>query len=336
MTGIWQEMQSMLTQWSLSPDVKQKRYSSSRWRTKQVAVEEAISKIPHGSTLFTSNGHAYPQQLMEGLVKPDAGLVDIRIVQVINAMPVSYLKEFHNRFRVNTFFVDPFTRKYVNTGYGDYTPLTASDLSRLICEEKLRIDIAFIKVTPPDKNGMCSLGVAVDFAKDVVNHARLVIAEVSEAMPWTYGDSLISANQIDHWVVSEKPLLEFKCPFGNEIDDVMQQIGQHIAAEIEDGSTLRMGPHFIDHVVANFLADKKRLKLHAELFSMVAQRLMEVGAMDRAVVAHCLGDRELYDFVDRNPRVRVYPMSHIVNIENIRKHRRMVTIASAREIDLTG
>ena len=52
--------------------------------------------------------------------------------------------------------------------------------------------MALIQVTPPDKDGMCSLGVSVDIVKSAAENASLVIAQVNPNMPRTLGDSLHS------------------------------------------------------------------------------------------------------------------------------------------------
>ena len=48
------------------------------------------------------------------------------------------------------------------------------------------VDVAMVMVTPPDENGMCSLGVSVDYTLEAVKQAKLVIAQVNPQMPWRH------------------------------------------------------------------------------------------------------------------------------------------------------
>ena len=48
-----------------------------------------------------------------------------------------------------------------------------------------------MQVTPPDKGGMCSLGVSVDATLSALECADRVIGEVNPAMPRTCGETLV-------------------------------------------------------------------------------------------------------------------------------------------------
>ena len=56
----------------------------------------------------------------------------------------------------------------------------------------------------------------------------------------------------------------------------------------------------------------------------------------KIVTSYCMGSRELYDFVDNNPEVEIYPIEYVNNRKLISRHDRMVAINSALEIDLSG
>jgi GNAT superfamily N-acetyltransferase len=49
-----------------------------------------------------------------------------------------------------------------------------------------------------------------------------------------------------------------------------------------------------------------------------------------------MGSREIYDFVNNNPEVEIYPTEYVDNRKLISRHDRMVAINSALEIDLSG
>ena len=56
-----------------------------------------------------------------------------------------------------------------------------------------------LNVSPPDKHGFCTLGVAVDVARAAFETAKCVVAQINPQMPRTQGDALIHVNEIDHY-----------------------------------------------------------------------------------------------------------------------------------------
>ena len=80
---------------------------------------------------------------------------------------------------------------------------------------------------------------AVDYAKAAIKSAKLVIAEVNKNMPRTFGDSFVSAEDIDYFIEVDYPLIELKPA---ELTDVELKIGEHCASLVEDGATcLQLG-----------------------------------------------------------------------------------------------
>jgi acyl-CoA hydrolase len=61
----------------------------------------------------------------------------------------------------------------------------------------LPLDVALLNVSPPDKHGFCTLGVAVDVARAAFETAKCVVAQINPQMPRTQGDALIHVNDID-------------------------------------------------------------------------------------------------------------------------------------------
>ena len=55
----------------------------------------------------------------------------------------------------------------------------------LFLSGQVALDVAFLQVSPPDHNGLCSLGTSCDAAKAAATTARVVIAEINAQMPRT-------------------------------------------------------------------------------------------------------------------------------------------------------
>jgi len=202
--------------------------------------------------------------------------------------------------------------------------------------------VALIQVSPPDKEGNCSLGVSVDIVKSATANASLVIAQVNPRMPRTFGDSFIHAYDIDVLVPCDEPLIEIQPP---EVTDITRQIAENISSLIEDGATLEIGIGRIPQALVGFLKDKKDLGIHSEMISDDILELIESGVITGArktvdrgkiVVSFCLGTKKLYDLVDNNPMFAFHPTEYVNSPFIIHQQHKMVAINTALEIDLTG
>ena len=220
----------------------------------------------------------------------------------------------------------------IQEGIGDYTPISFSDIPRLFASGEMPIDVALIQVTPPDKQGRCSLGISVDIVKAAAANAGLVIAQVNPQMPWTLGDSFVSVYDLDILVPVDEPLIE--TPYAGFVDDVTtgdmtgaddarpiaRAIGENVASLVEDGSTIEIGIGRIPHAVAMYLMDKKDLGIHTEVITDAVIRLVEAGVVTGAqksrdrgkiVTSFAIGTKELYDYIDNNPMFSFNPTEYV-------------------------
>jgi acyl-CoA hydrolase len=199
-----------------------------------------------------------------------------------------------------------------------------------------------INVTPPDQHGFCSLGTSVDATLAAVRNAKVVIAQLNDRMPRTLGDTFVHRSRIDFATeVSQVPYEYHDAPIG----EVERQIGENVAALIGDGATLQLGIGAIPSATAMALRDKRDLGIHTEMFTDAVMELVECGAVTgvrkeincgKVVSAFLMGTQRLYDFVDDNPMIELRPVDYTNDTAVIRRFRRMVSINSAIEVDLTG
>ena len=286
---------------------------------------------------------AQPQELVHALVARGRELADTSIVHLLTSGDAPYADQaLADHFRVNSFFISANVRKIIQEGLGDYTPIFLSDIPRLFTSGQMPLDAALIQVTPPDSRGMCSLGISVDIVKSAAENASLVIAQVNPHMPRTLGNSFLYVYDLDVLVPDDAPLIEVQVP---EPDAETRQIGEYIAALVEDGSTLEFGIGAIPQAVVPFLKDKKDLGIHTEMFTDAIIDLIESGAvtgsrksLDRGkiVASFCMGTRRLYDYVDNNPLFAFHPTEYVNDPFVIAQQHKMVAINAALEIDLTG
>ncbi len=157
--------------------------------------------------------------------------------------------------------------------------------------------MALIQITPPDDNGYCSLGVAVDVAREAIERASLVVGEINTAMPFTYGDTFVSIDDFDLLVQSKREPVVYDLP---DVTLTIDQVAANVASVIKDGDCLSfsLGPLF-DALVPH-LARKKDLGIHSLFFTDALAELVKSGAVTnsrkspfrgKSLVSYALGTK---------------------------------------------
>ncbi len=316
------------------------------WRSlygeRKKSAQKAIEVIRSGHRVFMGSGCGEPQHLAQCLEERIPALAGLEILHILSLGKPRFTQVGHDQCRLKSFFVAAASREAVTEGRADYTPVNLVDIPGLFRSGAMTIDVALIQVSVPDDHGFCSYGVAVDIVKSAAESARHVIAQVNPRMPRTLGDSFIHVSHIDAFVEHEEPLLEFGLPVMNQI---AVDIGKHVAGLVEDGSTIRAGVGSISTAALYALEGKKDLGVHADMLTDAYLYLVKKGVITNArktlhpgkiIASFCLGSRELYEFVDNNPMVALYPIDYTNKYLVISENDRMVTINSGLEVDLSG
>jgi len=305
--------------------------------------KEAMKMIQPGDSIFIGTGCGQPQHLVQSLVDYGDHIYDAHIIHLLTMGAAPYASEqFREKFKMNSFFIAENVRGAFEQGVGDYTPIFLSDIPRQFESGRIPLDVAMISVTPPDVNGLCSLGVSVDIVKSAAANAKYVIAQVNQNMPRTMGSSFIHVNNIDAMIPCDESVITVESPGPT---DVLRAIGRNLARLVEDGSTIECGIGRIPQAMAEFLHDKKDLGIHTEMFGDWIIELVECGAVTcskktinhgKVVASFCMGSQKLYDYIDNNPFFEFHPTEYVNDPFVIAQHDKMVGINVGLEIDLTG
>ena len=306
------------------------------------SAEEAIQKVKSGDRIVFSHACGEPRVLPATLMKRVDELTGVQIVHMVPMGEALYCRpEYAGSFRHVALFSGAPTREAIWENRADYVPYVFSEIPFLF-DSVLPVDVAMVTVSPPDKNGFCSLGVSVDYTKKAVESAKIVIAEINKAMPRTHGDSFVHVSEIDCFVEVDIPIAELKA---TELTDVEINIGKYVTELIEDGSCLQLGIGGIPDAVLKNLGSLKDLGVHSEMISDGVKHLVEKGIVngrkknfhkDKIVITFLMGSREFYDWVDDNPIIEMRTVDYTNNPYIIAQNKNMVAINSALEVDLLG
>ena len=233
-------------------------------------------------------------------------------------------------------------RTIASTGRLGIVPCHVSQIGAMIEQGLIGCDVAFVQVSLPDAEGNHSFGLISDFVQSMIAKARVVIAEVNERVPFTYGDAVLPASRIDCAVrVDRMPVEVAAAPIGE--GDIA--IAKTVAGYIEDGAVIQVGIGGVPDAVLRLLRDRRDLGVHSGMIGDGLVDLVEAGVITNkhkpidpgvCITGALIGTRRLFEFVDRNPQIGMRASSYTHAEAVLSRLPRLVTINSAIEVDLTG
>jgi acyl-CoA hydrolase len=199
-----------------------------------------------------------------------------------------------------------------------------------------------VQVSPPDADGNHSFGLITDFVHSAVQKARVVIAEVNERVPYTFGDVMLPASRIDCAVrVSRTPVEVLPA----KISETDREIARLVAGYIDDGAVLQIGIGAVPDVILRLLHDRRDLGVHSGMIGDGLVDLVEAGVITNArkpidagvsITGALIGTARLYQFANRNPKINMRSSAYTHNSAVLTRLPKLVTINSALEVDLSG
>ncbi len=315
---------------------------------KIVTAEKAVQTIKSHDDIVLANFCGEPRLLPMALMNRAHELIGVRIFHYAAFGPFQgrYLEPgMEKHIRCATAFCGrrKSVRQLIKEGRADFYPVTFGNTPRLLREGDFHSDALLLSISPPDRDGYCSLGVSVDYAHGALERPpRVVIAEVNPNMPKTHGRSLIHISRIDYIVEVDQPLYELE---QSVITEVQARIGQRVAALVEDCSTLQIGYGGVSEAMVHFLKGKKNLGIHTEMVPEGLRELVAAGAVTgdkksihpgKVVCTFHGGTTELYRWLDDNPVIEMHPVDYTNDPKIIAMNSNMVAINAALQVDLFG
>lgn len=304
---------------------------------------EAVSSIQSNQCIWVHSMAATPWLLLDALAEHALNHTNIELYQLHLEHAEGLARAVDGgHIAPKAYFASQYNRKLIQEGKADYIPISLSEIPRLFRKREQRIDVVLVQVAPPDKHGICSLGISVEATRAACEVADMVIAHINPQMPRTHGDAFIHLNQIDVAYEQEIPLPEHSPAILSEANRL---IGEQVASLIQDGDCLQMGIGEIPDATLACLTHHKHLGIHTEMFSDGVIPLCEKGVIDNSrklkhsgkmVTGFVMGSKQLYDFVDDNTEVAFLDIEYINSIQTICRNPNMVSINSALQADLTG
>jgi acyl-CoA hydrolase len=215
--------------------------------------------------------------------------------------------------------------------------------------QKYEPELVIMKVSRHPHTGEYSLGLSVEALHTAIDHARIVVAELDNSMPFTQGQSLVDAGSIDYLIEEGvKAVYDFDPPDFDDLSPEERRIGEQITSHfIRDGVTLQVGIGKIPDAVVGTIreADLKDLGVQTELYGdglMLLQRdgivtnRRKKANMGYSTTCLIMGSRELYDYVHMRSGVQMRPASYTNAADTIRANQPFISINTSIGVDMFG
>ncbi|HPJ08245.1 MAG TPA: GNAT family N-acetyltransferase [Deltaproteobacteria bacterium] len=309
-----------------------------------VSPDVVLEKIEPGMKIFLATGSSEPRTLVRHLLSSDLpNLQDLELLQIVSLGDLITVRDLQShKFRLKTFFSGWVASDAITGGLVDLIPCRFSRIPSLIDSGLLPVDAAFIQVTPPNEAGFVSLGVSVDVARQVMDKARLVVGEVNDRVPYTYGDTFFHVDEFDCLVASEDdPLYLQRWP----VDEIFDQVASNIASVIEDGSCISFSIGPIYEALGRHLSTKHNLGVHSPFFTDAVMDLIRSGAVTnrnkgiykgKSLASYAFGTRELFAWLDKNPQLEFQGIDLVFNPVQIGRNPKFIATIPARKVDISG
>ncbi len=291
------------------------------------------------------------QALTDAIKDPQMPLPFMRMLHILLHGPVPYVEDgLQDRVKAYSIFSGGEVRQAADDGRAFYLPCTLGTIDRLISKDcGYAIDLVIIKVSQNPHTGEYSLGLSVDAVHAALESASLVIAELDLDMPFTQGQSVISASDIDYIITEEvKSVYSFESPNFENLDDEERRIGELITEHfVRDGITLQVGIGKIPDAVVGTIAQSgyKDLGVQTELYGDGLMYLQKKGIITNkrkkintgySTTSLIMGSQELYDFVHMRSQVQMRPCMYTNAAATVQDCAPFLSVNTAMGVDLTG
>jgi acyl-CoA hydrolase len=317
----------------------------------ELTAEQAAARLKSTDTLGMPLGPGQPPAFLRALGQRD-DWTDLRVYGALLAVGTELFS--HQGVHYLSGFYGPIERALRDMGASiDFAPADFRRFGPLLERQAPRVMTTV--ATPPDADGWCSLslhagGTIGELHRAGADPARLLVVEVSDAYPRTFGlgedRHTLHVDEIDVLVRSTDAPLAL--PGGEAAPtDVDRAIARHAVAYIPSGATLQTGIGSIPNQIATLLAegDGGDYGLHSEMFTDGCMQLHRAGKVTNtgkgqydgvSVTTFAFGSTELYEWLDDNSDVVFLPVEIVNAPDVIGANNDMTTINGALAIDIQG
>lgn len=318
---------------------------SSEYSAKLIKREEVISKLRPNDRIICHGGVDSFLSLLDENLNELKGIELFTMFMVTK--PYTFLDNQHRENLTHySSFVSPAVREQLAAGNAPEIILTHYSDTDDYVEYRVKPTVLFCQVTPLDEDGYFTMGFNSLGHKKASEIVDRIIVQVNEKLPRIAGEcNRIHISQVSYIYEDTRAVYVGKKAENDETD---LKAASYIAERIPNGATLQIGVGRVPDAIPALLTNHKDLGVHTEMFSSGLMDLMKCGAINnskkeilpgKSIFSFSGGIRatqELYDFVDNNKDIEMYPIAWVNDPRTVAQISNFVSINSALSVDLTG
>ena len=310
-----------------------------------VSAEEAIQRVTDGDRIWIAP-QQNPEILCIALAGRAAELHDVTLQAILFDDFWWSFPGVGDNLEMQVLQATDKSRAAVNDHRADFIPWWALLANKAADEGRTgarQIDVSLVSVSPPNDQGYCCFGNILWDAKDACDRSRVVLAEVNEELPHTFGDGWIHVSEVDCFVehAHSPTLFGFAEPRPADV-----AIAENVAELVRDRDTIQLGTGRTTAALLTLgiFRNFRELGWFTEMTLDGAVDLFEDGVVTcehvqtnpGKFVATAYNSVRDLDVIANNPRYLLKPVSYVHNPLTIGSIDNMLAINGALAVDLTG
>jgi acetyl-CoA hydrolase len=294
--------------------------------------------VKPGDTVTWGQGGAEPLPLTDALMNQRHRIGAFEVFLGFSHSPTPK-GEFADRVSFSSYCGTGSNRELAVAGKLGILRQSYSEMAAML---ESKVDVLLLQIAPTEDPYRFSLGIAHEYLVSLIDTARIVVVEINDQSPASHGERSIGYDDIDYFVRTSRPPLEFRPTTPGPVD---RAIADNAAALIGDGATIQTGLGMLPELVLSTLRDRRDLGIHSGAVNDAMAALMQKRVITNArkpidtgvtVGGILLGGRRIYEFAHRNPSIELRATSYTHNHAVLRQIDNFVAINGAIEIDLSG
>lgn len=300
-------------------------------------LAEFRRSLPEAARIYVAGCSGEPLAIVDALRRaPDlaAGLTFLGIwVPGINATDWASL---HPTASAESIFISAALRPSFAAGETQFLPLSYSQSTRWLSSTP--IDGGIVMISPPDDQGMVSLGISVDFSTLIIDRGAVpLLGVINPSLKPPVNGPKLPLDRFQFVAEAQHALVQVE---DAALPDTFAAIGAEIAALCAPGDTLQFGLGNVQQAALKALTDHQGLRIHAGMISNPLIDLLDCGAIesDYGAIATgiAIGTDALYDRVIADDRILFAPATYTHALSTLAQIPRFKAINSCLEVDLFG
>jgi acyl-CoA hydrolase len=292
-----------------------------------------LDLFQQGDVIFIPGCSAEPRELVQAIHTRGSELGAIRIVNSF----VPGVNRIALAAENNSICEDVFFPRSAQAQLGDQIRLIPLSYYGVLNHLRHRqFDWVVAHLSPPDPNGNCTFGAAVEFMPTVLPRTKHIIGIINRQMPRLPNSGTVHVDELHISVEIDSPLVSYDTGVS---DDVSTAIACYLSELIPNGAVLQVGLGKIPDKLLASLRNHRDLRFHSGMLSDGFLQLYRAGALnpDFSHITCCaLGTQQFYRQLPDITRLKICGVEDSHNPGRLGAYDDLVAINSALQVDLLG